>query len=54
MVAADQPARPVSVELGAIFDGRAVVKAALKAGDLVVIEGNERLRPGQPVKILER
>ena len=54
VVAADKPARPVPVELGAIFDGRAVVKAALKAGELVVTEGNERLRPGQPVNILER
>jgi RND family efflux transporter MFP subunit len=54
VVSAESPARPVPVELGAIFSGRAVVKGALKAGDLVVTEGNERLRPGQAVKILER
>lgn len=30
------------------------VEGPLKEGDRVVVEGNERLRPGQPVRILER
>jgi len=47
--------RPVPVELGVADGGDIQVTpvspdAGLKPDDLVVIEGNERLRPGQKVK----
>jgi SOS-response transcriptional repressor LexA len=38
---------PVAVE--GYHDGLAVVTGDLKAGDLVVVRGNERLMPGQAV-----
>jgi multidrug efflux system membrane fusion protein len=46
--------RPVPVELGVADGGDIQVTPAspdsgLRADDLVVVEGNERLRPGQPV-----
>lgn len=44
-------ARPVAVQTGASFDSLIEVRGQLKAGDLVVVEGNERLRPGQPIRI---
>lgn len=41
--------RPVPVELG-VADGSDIqIRGQLKPGDLIVVEGNERLRPGQPV-----
>jgi multidrug efflux pump subunit AcrA (membrane-fusion protein) len=44
-------ARPVSVQLG-ISDGRMIqVIGELQPGQFVVIQGNERLRPGQDVQI---
>lgn len=43
--------RPVRVELG-IADGNWIeVVGDLKAGDRVVVLGNERLRPGQPIRV---
>jgi multidrug efflux pump subunit AcrA (membrane-fusion protein) len=46
-------ARPVSVRMGA-SDGRLIeITGAIKAGDMVVVRGNERLRPGQDVVITE-
>ena len=45
--------RPVSVRLG-VADGRLIeVHGDIKAGDRVVVRGNERLRPGQDVIITE-
>jgi len=38
-----------NVILGDAVGNRFVVKSGLKAGDLVVVRGNERLRPGQKV-----
>lgn len=46
-------ARPVTVALGAAVGGLFEVAGALSAGDLVVVRGNERLRPGQPVVVTE-
>ncbi|GIW90707.1 MAG: hemolysin D [Pirellulaceae bacterium] len=46
--------RAVPVELGVAHDGSVQVRGAVRAGDLVVVEGNERLRPGQPVEVLSR
>jgi HlyD family secretion protein len=42
---------PVPVQIG-IADGRMIqVTGDVKAGQLVVVQGNERLRPGQDVAI---
>lgn len=37
------------VQLGTLIDGMRVVTAGLKAGDLVVVDGLQRVRPGAPV-----
>jgi RND family efflux transporter MFP subunit len=41
----------VRVNVTGYFDGNVAVEGNLKPGDLVVIRGNERLRPGQAVKV---
>jgi len=41
--------RPVEVGLGAAVEGHVEVRGGLEAGQLVVIRGNERLRPGTAV-----
>lgn len=41
--------RPVPVEMGVADGGEIQVRGDLKPGQLVVVEGNERLRPGQSV-----
>ena len=41
---------PRPVMLGDAVGSRFIVRSGLKAGELVVVRGNERLRPGQPVK----
>jgi multidrug efflux pump subunit AcrA (membrane-fusion protein) len=38
------------VKLGEAIGPRFVVLGGLKAGDTIVVRGNERLRPGQKVK----
>jgi multidrug efflux pump subunit AcrA (membrane-fusion protein) len=45
-------ARPVSVQLGAAWEGYLQVKGDLKPGESVVVQGNERLRPGQDVVVV--
>jgi len=49
----DGKAQRVTVEKGLAYEGRLAVKGDLAPGDRVVIEGNERLRPGEGVRILE-
>ena len=45
--------RPVPVKMG-VSDGRLIeIEGPIKAGELVVVRGNERLRPGQDVAITE-
>ena len=44
---------PVRVKATGYFDGNVAVEGNLKPGDLVVIRGNERLRPGQAVRVQE-
>jgi RND family efflux transporter MFP subunit len=44
--------RPVSVELGGGYKDRIQVIGSLQAGQQVVVEGNERLRPGQEVEVI--
>ena len=36
------------------FDGRVEIRSGLRAGDEVVVKGNESLRSGQPVDVYER
>jgi len=45
---------PVNVEIVGYYDGNVAVEGELKPGDKVVIRGNERLRPGQTVLVLEK
>jgi membrane fusion protein, multidrug efflux system len=45
--------RPVPVNTIGYYGGQAAVAGGLEAGQTVVIRGNERLRPGQAVKIIE-
>ncbi len=46
-------AQLVNVQVTGYYDGNVSVEGPLKPGDRVVIRGNERLMPGQPVQILE-
>lgn len=48
-VAADGTAQARPVTLGEAVDGRFVVLEGLEPGELVVVRGNERLRPGQAI-----
>ena len=48
-VAADDQAQPRSVNLGVPLGDRYEVLSGLQPGDLVVVRGNERLRPGQAI-----
>ena len=45
--------RPVSVDVGAAIKNWIEVRGRIAANDLVVVEGNERLRPGQEVLITD-
>ncbi|MDP2862028.1 MAG: efflux RND transporter periplasmic adaptor subunit [Desulfobacterales bacterium] len=49
----DGKALSVMVKVLGYYDGNAAVEGDLKPGDKVVIRGNERLRPGQPVMVTE-
>jgi RND family efflux transporter MFP subunit len=48
-----QVANPVPVGLGIAYEGLMQVIGKVKAGDLVVVRGNERLLPGVPIRIVE-
>lgn len=48
-VVEDQSAAPRPVQLGEAVGGRLEVLSGLEAGELVVVRGNERLSPGQPI-----
>ena len=52
-VVIDQTARLIPVEIGEAHGPLIEVKGDLKPDLKVVIRGNERLRPGQPVKIIQ-
>jgi hypothetical protein len=43
--------RQVAVELGVEAGSHIAVTGDIKAGELVVVQGNERLRPQMPVTI---
>lgn len=42
-------AQPREVQLGTLIDGMRVITHGLKAGELVVVDGLQRVRPGAPV-----
>ena len=44
---------PVGIDILGYYDGNVAVSGNLKPGMVVVIRGNERLRPGQPVRVIE-
>ena len=43
--------REQRIEIGYRYDGRVEVRSGLSAGQLVVVRGNERLRPNQAVEL---
>lgn len=47
-------ARPVVVEMGQSYSDSVEILKGISDGDLVIIEGNERVRPGQQLKILDQ
>jgi RND family efflux transporter MFP subunit len=54
VVVRDGKAEPVSIEVVAAADAEALVRGeGLSVGEQVVVRGNERLRPGQPVAVEE-
>jgi len=38
-----------SVKLGPVVDGKRIVRSGLNPGELVVVNGLQRVRPGMPV-----
>ena len=50
---ADSKALPVDIKILGYYNGNVAVEGNLRAGDQVVIRGNERLRPGQSVVVIE-
>jgi RND family efflux transporter MFP subunit len=52
-VVSGNAAQPVPVRVIGYYDGNVAVEGPLQPGAQVVIRGNERLRPGQPVQILQ-
>ena len=50
---ADGAAQPVPVQVIGYYDGNVAVEGPLQPGTPVVIRGNERLMPGQPVEVME-
>ena len=53
VVGNDQKAKQVMVTTGIGAGDQIEVSGDLADGDTVIIRGNERLRPGQPVSIME-
>ncbi len=50
---ADGKALPVNVKILGDYDGDVAVEGNLIPGNQVIIRGNERLRPGQPVSVIK-
>ena len=48
-VGADNKVEYAPVKLGPLVDGLRVVREGLKAGDVIVVNGLQRVRPGMPV-----
>ncbi len=49
----DGKAQMISIKKGQAYGSRVVIEGEASAGDQVVVEGNERLRPGQEVRIIQ-
>jgi multidrug efflux pump subunit AcrA (membrane-fusion protein) len=49
----DEKIHPVSVSVTGYYGNDAAVEGDLKSGQQVVTRGNERLRPGQAVKVID-
>lgn len=49
VIGADGKPESRPVQLGALVDGMRVISSGLKAGELVVVNGLQRIRPGMPV-----
>jgi multidrug efflux pump subunit AcrA (membrane-fusion protein) len=52
-VLSDKTAQPLPVEIVGYYNGHVAIKGPVQVGAQVVVRGNERLRPGQPVTVLE-
>jgi multidrug efflux system membrane fusion protein len=50
VVGKDGKVAPRPIETGDTRDGKVIVTAGLKAGDIVIVEGQDRAQPGTPVK----
>lgn len=50
---AEGKAVPVSVQVMGYYDNDAAIQGALEPGQKVVVRGNERLRPGQTVQVID-
>lgn len=53
-VVASDVVQPAPVKVTGYYDGNVAVEGPINPGDQVVIRGNERLRPGQPIEILKQ
>jgi membrane fusion protein (multidrug efflux system) len=53
-LALDDKAVARTVKPGLAYSGYVEIKGDLKPGDLVIVRGNERLRDGQPVKVIRQ
>lgn len=51
VVSGDGVARQRYVKLGDSVDGKRIVTSGIKAGETVVVQGLQRVRPGHPVKV---
>ncbi len=49
----DGTVRPVQVTTGVAYRDLIEVIGPIEAGELVVVRGNERLRPGQPIRVVD-
>jgi len=50
MVIKDGKVAPTAVQLGPVVKGKVVVSKGLQAGDIVIVEGFQKIRPGAPVQ----
>lgn len=50
MVVREGVVSPVAVAVGPEVDGRALIYKGLNAGDMVIVEGFQKIRPGAPVQ----
>jgi len=53
IVSEDNTAKPVTVQLGRVTGNLIEVLGDLKENQRVVVKGNERLFPGQPVRLIQ-